>query len=204
MEEITYLLFIKRLDELQTVKDRRANATGTPDPDPFFDEAQQDLRWQNFKVRDPEIMCHQNLPTVHKLRHNEQITEDDLAGLEEIFLAEAVASPEDLDEVRAAGGLGLFVRTLCGLDRQAAQRAFESFIAGMHLSASQLDFITLIDDVVTKRGVLDVGDLYEVGSPFHDRAPGGPDDLFSLEQIDDLKIVFIGLQSTAKPTGLAA
>lgn len=56
MEQITYLLFIKRLDELQTVKDRRANATGTPDPDPFFDADQQDLRWQNFKVRDPEIM----------------------------------------------------------------------------------------------------------------------------------------------------
>ncbi len=56
MEQITYLLFIKRLDELQTVKDRRANATGTPDPDPFFNVDQQDLRWQNFKVRDPEIM----------------------------------------------------------------------------------------------------------------------------------------------------
>lgn len=56
MEQITYLLFIKRLDELQTVKDRKATATGKPDPDPFFSADQQDLRWQNFKVRDPEIM----------------------------------------------------------------------------------------------------------------------------------------------------
>lgn len=150
------------------------------------------------------LLRHDDQPTVHKLRHNEQITEDDLAGLEEIFLAEAVASPEDLDEVRAAGGLGLFVRTLCGLDRQAAQQAFEGFIAGKQLSAAQLDFVKLIIDVVIKRGVLDVGDLYEVGSPFYDRAPGGPDDLFTLEQIDDLKIVFIGLHSTAKPTMLAA
>jgi type I restriction enzyme, R subunit len=115
-----------------------------------------------------------------------------------------VASPEDLDEVRATGGLGLFVRTLCGLDRKAAQRALEGFIVGKQLGATQLDFITLIVDVVTKRGVLDLGDLYEVGSPFHDCAPGGPDDLFSPEQIDDLKIIFIGLQGTAKPTMLAA
>ncbi|WUD72198.1 type I restriction-modification system subunit M [Streptomyces sp. NBC_00510] len=56
MEQITYLLFIKRLDEIQTRKDRKATATGKPDPDPFFSDDQQDLRWQNFKVRDPEIM----------------------------------------------------------------------------------------------------------------------------------------------------
>ncbi|MFI1207841.1 N-6 DNA methylase [Streptomyces sp. NPDC020802] len=56
MEQITYLLFIKRLDEIQTRKDRKATATGKPDPDPFFSDDQQELRWQNFKVKDPEIM----------------------------------------------------------------------------------------------------------------------------------------------------
>ncbi len=56
MEQITYLLFIKRLDELQTRKDNKANRTGVPDPDPFFDADQQELRWQNFKARDPEVM----------------------------------------------------------------------------------------------------------------------------------------------------
>ncbi|MFE1311693.1 N-6 DNA methylase [Streptomyces sp. NPDC058755] len=56
MEQITYLLFIKRLDEIQTRKDNKANRTGKPDPDPFFSEDQQDLRWQNFKGRDPEVM----------------------------------------------------------------------------------------------------------------------------------------------------
>lgn len=56
MEQITYLLFIKRLDEIQTRKDNRATRTGKPDPAPFFGEDQQDLRWQNFKGRDPEVM----------------------------------------------------------------------------------------------------------------------------------------------------
>ncbi|MFF4305513.1 N-6 DNA methylase [Streptomyces sp. NPDC001601] len=55
-EQITYLLFIKRLDEIQTRKDNRANRTGKPDPDPFFTEDQQELRWQNFKARNPEVM----------------------------------------------------------------------------------------------------------------------------------------------------
>ncbi|MGW6534819.1 type I restriction-modification system subunit M [Streptomyces sp. NPDC055011] len=56
MEQITYLLFIKRLDEIQTRKDNRASRTGVPDADPFFDADQQELRWQNFKSRDPEVM----------------------------------------------------------------------------------------------------------------------------------------------------
>ncbi|MER5850642.1 hypothetical protein ABT126_27365 [Streptomyces sp. NPDC002012] len=41
-------------------------------------------------------------------------------------------------------------------------------------------------------------------APFHDRRPAVPDDLFIPEESDDLKIVFIGLQRTAKPTALAA
>ncbi|MEU0107596.1 N-6 DNA methylase [Streptomyces sp. NPDC006251] len=55
-EQITYLLFIKRLDEIQTRKDNQADRTGKPDPSPFFTADQQDLRWQNFKVRDPDVM----------------------------------------------------------------------------------------------------------------------------------------------------
>ncbi|MEW2130755.1 class I SAM-dependent DNA methyltransferase [Streptomyces sp. NPDC005435] len=55
MEQITYLLFIRRLDELQTVKDRMARR-GIEDSAPFFGPDQQELRWQNFKDADPARM----------------------------------------------------------------------------------------------------------------------------------------------------
>lgn len=55
MEQITYLLFIRRLDELQTVKDKMARR-GIPDTNPFFGPDQQDLRWQNFKDTEPAKM----------------------------------------------------------------------------------------------------------------------------------------------------
>ncbi|MFD4171472.1 N-6 DNA methylase [Streptomyces albidoflavus] len=55
-EQITYLLFVKRLDEIQTRKDSKAHRTGAPDPERLFSEGQQDLRWQSFKVMDPEAM----------------------------------------------------------------------------------------------------------------------------------------------------
>ncbi|WP_200302646.1 DEAD/DEAH box helicase family protein [Streptomyces adelaidensis] len=148
------------------------------------------------------LLRHEDQPVVHKLRTNEQITEPDLSALEEIFLSEAIASPEDLDEVRSSGGLGLFVRGLCGLDRQAAQKAFEGFIAGKQLSARQLDFLTLIVDTVAKRGILGLGDLYE--DSFAALSPGGPDDLFSGEELEGLKVIFKELERTAKPAALAA
>ncbi|MCM8555502.1 type I restriction-modification system subunit M N-terminal domain-containing protein, partial [Streptomyces sp. STCH 565 A] len=56
MEQITYLLFIRWLDEIQTLKDDQAQRTGKPDPAPLFPEDQQDLRWHNFKAKQPEVM----------------------------------------------------------------------------------------------------------------------------------------------------
>ncbi|MGY4275997.1 DEAD/DEAH box helicase family protein [Streptomyces sp. M18.1] len=148
------------------------------------------------------LLRHEDQPVVRKLRLNEQITEPDLAVLEEIFLTEAIASPEDLDEVRSSGGLGLFVRGLCGLDRQAAQKAFEVFCAGKQLSSRQLDFLALIIDTVAKRGILGLGDLYE--DSFADLAPGGPDDLFTGEELAVLNVIFKELERTARPATLAA
>ncbi|SCK36166.1 type I restriction enzyme M protein [Streptomyces sp. WMMB 714] len=56
MEQITYLLFIRRLDELQTLKDKKQARLAETEPNPFFTADQQDLRWQNFKDRDSEVM----------------------------------------------------------------------------------------------------------------------------------------------------
>lgn len=49
MEQITYLLFIKRLDEIQLTKEKRASRTGQPVIAPLFNQSQQHLRWHSFK-----------------------------------------------------------------------------------------------------------------------------------------------------------
>lgn len=56
MEQITYLLFIRRLDDLQTTKENRANRLGAPIEQPVFGADQQDLRWSRFKDREPAEM----------------------------------------------------------------------------------------------------------------------------------------------------
>ena len=49
IEQITYLLFTKRLDEIHTGRERRANRLGRPLEDPIFSPEKQHLRWSRFK-----------------------------------------------------------------------------------------------------------------------------------------------------------
>ncbi|WP_197512953.1 type I restriction-modification system subunit M [Acidihalobacter aeolianus] len=56
IEQLTYLLFIKRLDELQTRKERQAARTGQPIDEPIFAPGQDALRWSRFKDTAPEQM----------------------------------------------------------------------------------------------------------------------------------------------------
>ena len=56
IEQITYLLFIRRLDELQKLADNKARRTGKPPERVIFGEGQQLLRWSRFRDQKPETM----------------------------------------------------------------------------------------------------------------------------------------------------
>src|SRR5437667_4545964 len=56
IEQITYLLFIKRLDDLHTAQEAKANRLKRPIENPIFKPDQQDLRWSRFKNEAPAEM----------------------------------------------------------------------------------------------------------------------------------------------------
>ncbi|TLP98493.1 SAM-dependent DNA methyltransferase [Nesterenkonia salmonea] len=56
IEQITYLLFIRRLDDLQTAQEQKARRTGNPAEKAFFREDQHHLRWQELKNKDAQTM----------------------------------------------------------------------------------------------------------------------------------------------------
>ncbi len=56
IEQISYLLFIRRLDELQKTAERRSQATRLPLNNPIFSPDEQDLRWSHFKNKAPNEM----------------------------------------------------------------------------------------------------------------------------------------------------
>src|SRR4051795_3482271 len=63
IEQITYLLFIKRLDDLHTLEENKARATKKPVERRIFPEGKdakkrpyEDFRWSRFKHFAPDVM----------------------------------------------------------------------------------------------------------------------------------------------------
>lgn len=56
IEQISYLLFIRRLDEIHTNNERKANISGKPIENPIFTKSQNALRWSVFKDKDAQTM----------------------------------------------------------------------------------------------------------------------------------------------------
>ena len=128
---------------------------------------------------------HQDHLAVHKLRTNRQLTATDLEELERMLRDSGTGSPEDIEKAKAdAEGLGLFVRSLVGLDRAAAKEAFAGFLAGRPLTVSQIEFVNMVVDHLTEHGVVEAGRLYE--SPYTDLNPLGLDGLFTGQAADAL------------------
>ena len=56
IEQITYLLFLRRLDDLHTLEENKANRLKRPIQHPIFPVGQDDLRWSTFKNLEPAVM----------------------------------------------------------------------------------------------------------------------------------------------------
>lgn len=150
-----------------------------PNSNTGTDKVRFQMKAQDFLKR------HLDHITIQKLRRNEQLTPHDLGELERILVEDVGATDSDLDEARALGGLGLFVRSLVGLERDAAKAAFADFLAGRNLNANQIEFVNLIIEHLTERGAMDPRRLYE--SPFTDFDAQGVSGVFP--QADVQRIV---------------
>ncbi|GIE27249.1 restriction endonuclease subunit R [Actinoplanes italicus] len=144
------------------------------------------------------LRSHEDDPVVRKLRHHRQIVAGDLESLTEVFLASGIGTREDIEAAAARhDGLGLFLRSLTGLDREAVREAFEPFRTGRGLTSGQERFLTMLVDFVAANGVVEAGQLYE--PPFTAVAPGGPEDLFADADVDTLISVLDRIRATAMP-----
>jgi type I restriction enzyme R subunit len=142
------------------------------------------------------LRAHQDHMAIRKLRLNRALTAADLNELQRMLAESGLGSAEDIQRAaEESQGLGLFVRSLVGLDRQAAKEALAGFLAGRALAANQIEFVNLIVDHLTEHGVMEAAMLYE--SPFTDLTPRGPDGLFSSGQVDELVSILESVRASA-------
>jgi type I restriction enzyme, R subunit len=91
--------------------------------------------------------------------------------------------------------VGFFVRSLVGLDRDAAKRAPDGFSEGRKLTGHQHEFVNMIIDHLTARGVMDPRLLYE--SPFTDLDPLGVAGVFREGDVVELVQILRDVQGRA-------
>lgn len=130
------------------------------------------------------LHAHEAHVSLQRLRRNHPLTPTDLIELEKM-LVEAGGSPELIHEATEKScGLGLFIRTLVGLDHEAAMAAFSELLVGSTATPNQIEFINLIVQELTQNGVMEPSRLFQ--SPFTDLNAQGPLGIFPPTQVSQL------------------
>ncbi|HET7416832.1 MAG TPA: DEAD/DEAH box helicase family protein [Solirubrobacterales bacterium] len=144
------------------------------------------------------LRAHEDHLALQKLRRNVPLTTLDIEELERMLLEAGVANPADLETVRRESpGLGTFVRSLVGLEKVAATKAFSNFIEGRNFTADQLHFLNLVIDHLTVNGIMEPSLLYE--PPFTELAPLGPEGLFPEADVQLLVDTIEQVQKNSEP-----
>ncbi|MCS6596042.1 DEAD/DEAH box helicase family protein [Bacillus cereus] len=129
---------------------------------------------------------HQDQLAIYKLRHNKELTKQDVETLEAILWHE-LGSKEQYEKDFGDTPITKLVRNIVGLDRQAAMEEFSEFLSEERLNIQQAKFVELIVDYVVKNGTLDKQVLQQ--DPF--RTLGSITSLFKHNMGDVKKIIGI-------------
>jgi type I restriction enzyme, R subunit len=134
----------------------------------FIGVKQHDLipaygRLQSYKDRvESYVRDHSNHLVIQKLKTNKPITETEVNVLESIlFDGAVVGTKQEYIETYGDKPLGVFIRSIVGLDVNAAQEVFAEFIQVGNLEANQMTFINNIISYLTQNGMIDNAMLFE-------------------------------------------
>lgn len=104
---------------------------------------------------------HKNHLTIYKLRNNIQITAGDLNELERMLLEQSNITSNELSRVCNNQSLGIFIRSILGLERNAVSSIFAEFLERSQYNSRQIDFINSIVNSFTVNGTLEPKMLYQ-------------------------------------------
>jgi len=137
-------------------------------------------------------------PTLIKIRNGQIVSEADLNALTSMVLTQNPGvNLELLREfyTETATPLDFMIRSIIGMDSQAVKERFESFVHRYpQLSSTQIRFLSMLENHISKYGSIELGRLYE--TPFTSVHSDGLDGIFKDErQIEDI----LGILQTFQP-----
>ncbi|ESQ88496.1 hypothetical protein ABAC460_15810 [Asticcacaulis sp. AC460] len=139
---------------------------------------------------------HEDHIAIARLRQGKPLTATDVAELQDMLVKAGVGDAAHIEKAtEAAHGFAAFIRSLVGLDRHAVAEAFGEFLGDGAATAEQIEFVEMVIEHLTEKGVMDPALLYE--SPFIDVAPHGPQQVFTLDKTKRLVEVIRGLNDSA-------
>ena len=118
---------------------------------------------------------------IAKLQNNEPITAKELEALENLLFTEDAASSKD-EFIKHYGEkpLGVFIRSIVGLSKQALNEAFAEFLSKGNLTANQMTFVRTIIDYMSVNGTVEKAALFDQ-PPFNQQYDDGIWGMFSNE-----------------------
>jgi len=137
--------------------------------------------------------------TIHKLRNNVPITKTELKELEHMLFEQgSIGTKEEFTKVYGVQPLGKFIRSILGVDIDAAKLAFAGILTNQTLNAQQIRFINEIINYLNVKGIIEPSKLFE--SPFTDINSNGVSGLFD----DNIATNIISLIETINHNAEAA
>lgn len=138
-----------------------------------------DLETYKRKV-EQYLKAQSNNLTIHKLRTNIPITKTELNELEKfLFEQGSIGSKEEFIKAYGEQPLGKFIRSIVGLDINAAKLAFGEILSKQTLNSQQIRFIDTIINFLNVKGIIEPAKLFD--SPFTDINTNGIMGVFDMD-----------------------
>lgn len=156
------------------------------------------------------LLLHEDNLVLQRLQRGGQLTPADLDSLEDM-LEDAAGEDSDADQVdrvigeaaASAGGLGLFIRSIVGLDRATVSGKFAEFLDRTTKNIDQIRFVETIIDELTVNGVVEPGRLFE--DPYTGIIPDVLDESsgFDVADLTKIRTILVDFKKSAVPAGVA-
>ncbi|RYD79217.1 MAG: DEAD/DEAH box helicase, partial [Sphingobacteriales bacterium] len=135
--------------------------------------------------------------TIQKLKSNMPITAAELEELERILFEGDSTNKKLLEqELGTEKPLGTFIRSIIGLDINAAKEAFSEFLGNGSLQPAQIHFINTLIDFLSRNGTIDKSML--IDSPFTDINDMGIYGVFTGEEVNKIFTILERIDNNAR------